>query len=981
VTRAAAGLALALGAGLAAAQPYDPAFRWRTLETEHFRVHHHQGEEALAAAVASEAERAHARLAPLLAHAPRAPTEVVLSDDVDLANGSATSLPYNTIRLYAAPPESLSELNGFRDWLSVLVFHEYVHVLQLDQASGVPAAFNAIFGRLWLPNGLLPAWAVEGVAVLHEGDGDGSPGRNGNALFDMYARALAVEGEGLPPLEVLSNPMLEWPRGSAPYLLGGRFLEFLERRHGSEAVAGFFRDQGGQIWPWAPSWNAERRFRAKDLPTLWDEFRAETETRYRDQLARVRERPVTHPVPLTRRGSRVENPRWGPDGSWIAFFDRSLDERAGLRRVAPDGTDLGRAVNLDLNGTFALRSVRTAVAAAAEVWREYRLYDDLWRVDLVDGTRRRLTDGERATDPDLLPGGDSVVYVARSGPGTHALRRRPVRGEALGEAETLLERPGALVYLPRLSPDGRRIAFELHEGGRRDVAIWEDGAVRKVTDDDAVDLSPAWSPDGRWLLFASDRGGIYNLHAAEMPRPGESAPAGPPAVRQVTNVETGALQPAVSPDGGTIAFVGYSRAGHDLFAIPFDPSTWLDPLPAPGPAPFDDPRAEPVDAPVSRPYRPWRTLAPTFWLPVLTADAEGTALGALTAGRDVVGHHAYVLQGWWGIESGQAGYALSYQGGWSWPRLDLSSSRFVATSPGEPDRPQSIWTVADAGLSFTFTRVDRALALRLGWAGTIYDSLERYDPAAADPDELFEDGFLSSVSLALSYSDARRYARSVSPEEGKTLSLSLSVATPETGSDFDLARAQAAVAGYLRIPGTRHAVLAARLGGGAARGTVGGRAPFALGGIPAPDLLGLFLFGGPGPSNQLRGYRSGALEGDAYLIANLEVRFPIFAPEWGRSTWPVFLRRLHGAVFVDAGDAFALADDPPFDSHPFSWDRIRFGAGAEIGLETFLAYYLQADLRLGVARGLGPLLAPWDGGPPDDPDAVTQVYLTIGAPF
>ncbi|HSN92252.1 MAG TPA: hypothetical protein VLS93_13560, partial [Anaeromyxobacteraceae bacterium] len=639
--RAAAGLALALAAGLAAAQPYDPAFRWRTLETEHFRVHFHQGAEKLAGEVARAAERAHARLVPLLGFAPPRRTEVVLSDDVDLANGSATPLPYDTIRLYAAPPESLSELNGFRDWLSVLVFHEYVHILQLGNAGGLPAAFNALFGRLWLPNGLVPSWLSEGVAVLHEGDGDASPGRNGNALFDMYARALAAEGEGLPPLAVLSNPMLEWPRGSAPYLLGGRFLEFLQRSHGPEAVAGFFADQGRQIWPWAPSWSAERWFRARDLPTLWDEYRAETTARHAAQLARVRERPVTRGTPLTRRGARVENPRWSPDGSWVAYFDRSLDERPGLRRVAPDGRDLGRAADVEMNGTFALRSVRTAVAAVGEVFREYRLYDDLWLVDLVSGEKRRLTTGERATDPDVSPGGDAVVYVARSGPGTHELRRRPIRGQALGEAETLLARPGALLYLPRISPDGRRIALEIHEGGRRDVAVWEGGALTRVTDDDAVDLSPSWSPDGRWLLFASDRGGIYNLYAADLG--GGSAPAGPaapeaasrPAVRQVTNVETGALQPAVSPDGRTLAYVTYSRAGYDLTAIPFDPGAWTEAAPPPPPAPFDDPRAAPGEPLPSRPYRPFRTLRPMFWLPLLAGDAEGLALGALTAGRDV----------------------------------------------------------------------------------------------------------------------------------------------------------------------------------------------------------------------------------------------------------------------------------------------------------------------------------------------------------
>ena len=50
---------------------------------------------------------------------------MVLTDDVDDANGSASPLPYNTMRLYAAPPGTGSELLDHRDWLETLVFHEY----------------------------------------------------------------------------------------------------------------------------------------------------------------------------------------------------------------------------------------------------------------------------------------------------------------------------------------------------------------------------------------------------------------------------------------------------------------------------------------------------------------------------------------------------------------------------------------------------------------------------------------------------------------------------------------------------------------------------------------------------------------------------------------------------------------------------------------------------------------------------------------
>ena len=173
-------------AGVARAQPYDPDFRWRTLDTPHFRLHFHQGEEGLVQDVAREAERAHALLAPRLGYDPAQRTEVVLSDDMDDANGSATPLPYNTIRLFAVPPSSGSVLQDYRDWIRQLVQHEYTHILHLDHVGGIPAAFNSIFGKLWIPNGFLPSFFVEGIAVTNESE-DLATGRNASPLFDMLS--------------------------------------------------------------------------------------------------------------------------------------------------------------------------------------------------------------------------------------------------------------------------------------------------------------------------------------------------------------------------------------------------------------------------------------------------------------------------------------------------------------------------------------------------------------------------------------------------------------------------------------------------------------------------------------------------------------------------------------------------------------------------------------------------------------------------
>ncbi len=66
-------------------------------------------------------------------------------------------------------------------------------------------------------------------------------------------------------------------------------------------------------------------------------------------------------------------------------------------------------------------------------------------------------------------------------------------------------------FRPRLSPDGRRIAVTIYEtrSGNYDIWIYEAarGIKTRFTFDPARDLFPVWSPDGRSIVFASERKG------------------------------------------------------------------------------------------------------------------------------------------------------------------------------------------------------------------------------------------------------------------------------------------------------------------------------------------------------------------------------------------------------------------------------------------------------------------------------------------
>jgi len=57
------------------------------------------------------------------------------------------------------------------------------------------------------------------------------------------------------------------------------------------------------------------------------------------------------------------------------------------------------------------------------------------------------------------------------------------------------------------SPDGRRVVFQSERTGSREIFLLELASreLRRLTTNDHEDLTPDWSPDGRRVAFASDR--------------------------------------------------------------------------------------------------------------------------------------------------------------------------------------------------------------------------------------------------------------------------------------------------------------------------------------------------------------------------------------------------------------------------------------------------------------------------------------------
>jgi Tol biopolymer transport system component len=104
------------------------------------------------------------------------------------------------------------------------------------------------------------------------------------------------------------------------------------------------------------------------------------------------------------------------------------------------------------------------------------------------------------------------------------------------------------VFDPALSPDGSQAVFTAV--GDLWLADLATGGVSKLTDDEAIDLSPSWSPDGSRIAFASDRGGKSDLWTIAL---------SDRSLVRLTDLDAPANAPAWSPDGGRIAFLKDSR--------------------------------------------------------------------------------------------------------------------------------------------------------------------------------------------------------------------------------------------------------------------------------------------------------------------------------------------------------------------------------------------------------------------------------------
>jgi len=946
----------------------DPSLNYHTITTPNFYVHYYDGIEDLAWRVAVISEEAHAIFSPLLEWKPAVRTHVNVTDKLDVANGSATAYGRNTMNIFGMPPESDSVLGFYDDWLRVLVYHEYVHILHLDTVGGISPYLNLLIGKQSNPNQSAPRWYIEGLATYHESSRTRG-GRVSGATWQMWSRAAALDGT-LSDLGAVTGFPTQWPGGNSAYLYGSLFFEYVFDRYGEDFGNEFNRIYGSRLIPWSLNSTA-KSLTGETLEEMWNQFTAHATGKAMAERTRVVAEGETRVRSLTRRAGSHGFARDRPGGS-VSFYHFDLESSPSYYEITPAGET--RKLFTIFGGpgpaSWAPDGDRF-VYSQSNVIRSAYSYQDLYVWNARTESSYQMTKGERARDPSVSPDGKWVVY-ARNRNGTMELVVRELDRPSAGYKVLVsgYQHPAESdarwqqIAGPRFSPDSQKVVFSWWrlDTGQRDIwMVGLDGSeLTQLTDDFALDMDPVFDGPNS-VLYTSDRTGTFNIFQMNLDDQ---------SVYQKTNVVTGVTGP-LRDHRGRLWVTHYTSDGYDLGVV--------EEVHKPVTAPALQDKIAVIKYPeidtssfVTEPYSavPW--IAPLLFAPEFGLITTGTAFGGALGGYDPAGHHSWTLST--AITTGRelSERGINFAGQYSYNRLPFALSvlgryrqypqarGYFAASDFQTFMEDDYVLRAQTNFPFRGILENFSLSLSLQMQHVTFDDLPSVSP---DPGDLMpttpSEAWLNQASLGLSFVSVERYPRSISTEKGFSASLSLSLQNPFIGSDVQALTFSYSANGYLPIPFIPRHVLALNMTGGHVSSASGRTGQYTLGGALPQDVLTSIVFQEPAGGRVLRGYPPALVSGPNFQLWTLSYRFPIVELDQGFGTLPIFFRQIKGQFFGEAGTAYRgfIADADLIPS-----------VGVELLLGSTFAYYLSGNLRLGYARGIG------EGG-------IHDAYLIYGGGF
>lgn len=388
-------------------------------------------------------------------------------------------------------------------------------------------------------------------------------------LFSFLLPLLALAHWGVPdPIRELSQRM------------------YPAARHGGNYMHNYYFPPTLSSTPWAPSWSPDGRYVAVSMAgSIW---RVETAT------GRAKE--------LTYNRRYHSSPDWSPDGRWIVYTaddgGRSihleiLDVETGESQVLTDDEYIYADPVFSPDGQY-LAYVSTRPSGYFNVYVR-AIENGRW-----DGRELAVTEDNRFprdrlyfgewdmhVTPEWTRDGEHLLIVSNRDValGSGHIWKVPVERHAMDDAEVVLDEQSLYRARPDVSIDGKRFVYSSTRGAADQysnlyVLPVDGGQPYKLTFHEHDAFHPRWSPDGNWIAYISNDGGLPQLELLET-YGGErrkvpiterewKRPTGTLAVR-VVDESTGELTHSrihlVASDGKAYCppetFARFTQGGHD----------------------------------------------------------------------------------------------------------------------------------------------------------------------------------------------------------------------------------------------------------------------------------------------------------------------------------------------------------------------------------------------------------------------------------
>ncbi len=568
-----------------AMQDYNhPELKWYTFETKHLRVHYTKGVREKAFEIASIGEKVCSIYENKYRIVLPQKTELAVLDSDQPGGWAAPVLNMVSIDVH----EFDFRLRGTNDWLKNVVTHELAHIYSIRSALKFPSwipdirigYFDYINERIQtsgfhvISGDIMPQWFVEGIAQF-ESSTEGSDTWDTNR--DMIMRVSVLENKLLTYDEmcVFSGKSINFEK---TYNQGFSLVSYINEKYGFNAIVSLCRESAVlHHQSFNPVIKRVLGITSKQLYSDWVKYLKQL---YSKQIVQIGHQ--YYGEKLTRYGFNTAFPRWSSDDKELFFVSnwkrdygyRSLYKYSFSDSIKDDKKRVSQVLG-SVGSVFSLSSDDKRVMFLSSKKRDKNRWPrrDVYIREIKpkktfffkDKKEVRVTKELSVLYADLSRDAKFIVAVKKHGASDYLAVVGTNNGKPkyIFPHKSLTSHDSASsvsIYTPRISPDGKNIVFSYFDGKVRQIGLIDTAGKAFYTffKSGFDDRDPSWSPDGKWIIFSSDRTGVFNLYKKNI-KTGD--------VVQITNVSGGAFYPEMSHDSKQIAYVNYDKDNFSLYVI------------------------------------------------------------------------------------------------------------------------------------------------------------------------------------------------------------------------------------------------------------------------------------------------------------------------------------------------------------------------------------------------------------------------------